>query len=143
MPAAASRPLTLKEGYSHDMLITAKKFKAMSLESALRDEIERCWKPRAIKAEARISQLEAALRKYGQHTRSPLLCSQANFYDDEHGPCTCGFSEIVVSIAQAPASETAGVGEPEIGIGSYCYLCGNAHDLLSACPPKKTKGEQT
>lgn len=44
--------------------------------------------------------LRHALKKYGQHTRSPILCSQANFYEDERGPCTCGLD---AALAYSPA----------------------------------------
>lgn len=30
--------------------------------------------------------------------------------------------------------------EPQSGIGQFCVLCENVHDLLSACPPPRVSG---
>jgi hypothetical protein len=59
-------------------------------------------------------------REVGEHhlQSCPMVRSSDN------GPCTCYPAETSVA--------------PLAGADQLCHLCGNVHDLMSACPPKET-----
>jgi hypothetical protein len=76
--------------------VTATKCTVLGCQhDVLAAELARCRAANVYDANAhrRVSELEAALRKYGRHIERPNLCRAVNFFASERGACTCGFSD--------------------------------------------------
>jgi hypothetical protein len=58
--------------------------------------------PHVVKLQERISELEAALRKYGEHS------TQCNRLGVINGDCYCGFAHVLDSLEESSQSDASG-----------------------------------